>query len=128
MVVKVYSANDDKIAIECDRCGKVYNFSKIYFSSITKDGCVPNVLIQCPNCKNQTPAGSFIAGNATGQIDTTPRCPKCGSSAIQVVRGGFNAGGAMGTGLLFGPLAGLIVGAAGTNKVSRVCMNCGHKF
>ena len=126
--MKVFSAKNDKIAIECDRCGKVYNFSKIYFSSITKDGCVPNVIIRCPNCMNSTPPGSFIAGNATGEIDTTPKCPKCGSSAIQAVNGGFNAGGALGTGLLFGPLAGLIVGAAGANKVGRVCLHCGYKF
>lgn len=62
--MRVFSAKDDKIAIECDNCKKVYNFSKQYFSAISKEGCVTNVDIICPNCKNRALAGTFICGNA----------------------------------------------------------------
>ena len=62
--MRIFSAKDDKIAIECDKCKKIYNFSKEYFSSITGKGCVPNVDIICPNCKNKVPAGTLIEGNA----------------------------------------------------------------
>lgn len=61
--MRVFSIKDDKVAIECDKCKKIYNFSKQCFSSVTKGECIPNVDIVCPNCKNKVLAGTAIKGD-----------------------------------------------------------------
>lgn len=58
----VFSVKEDVVAIECEHCKKIYNFSRSYFSNITKESCTPNVNIVCPNCKNSSPAGTPIHG------------------------------------------------------------------
>lgn len=58
---------------------------------------------------------------------TTPRCPRCGSTAVQLVTENFDLGGAVTGGLLFGS-AGFVVGALSGDELQRVCINCGHKF
>lgn len=52
-------------------------------------------------------------GNNNSRKDNTnhPKCPKCGSTAIQMVPRKFS----------------LLTGFA-TNKVDRVCVNCKHKW
>ena len=64
-----------------------------------------------------------------------PKCPKCGSTRIQIVTEkdtkGYDAGsGCCGT-ILFGPL-GLLCGACGLGdsktRAKRMCLNCGKKF
>lgn len=49
--------------------------------------------------------------NNNAQNDNKPRCPKCGSTNIQIVPRKWS--------LLTGFL---------TNKTDRVCVNCKHKF
>jgi Oxygen-sensitive ribonucleoside-triphosphate reductase len=56
-----------------------------------------------------------------------PRCPKCGSTSITVMKKGFGVGKAAAGALLLGPI-GIAAGGLGANKVQRVCVNCGHKF
>lgn len=58
---------------------------------------------------------------------TTPRCPRCGSTAVQLVKEDFDLGGAITGGLLFGG-AGFVAGALSGSETQRVCVNCGHKF
>ena len=55
------------------------------------------------------------------------KCPKCGSTSIQVVKKGFGLGKAAAGALLIGPV-GLLGGAIGSNKTVRVCLNCNHKW
>ncbi len=54
---------------------------------------------------------SLIRPNKTQQQQNTPKCPKCGCTAIQMVPRKFS----------------LLTGFA-TNKVDRVCVNCKHKW
>lgn len=55
------------------------------------------------------------------------RCPHYGSTSIQAVKKGFGLGKAAAGGILLGPI-GLLGGAIGSNKIQRVCLNCGRKF
>lgn len=48
---------------------------------------------------------------AIQEYNSTPRCPKCGSINIQLVKRKWS------------PLMGFM-----TNKVDRICVNCKHKF
>lgn len=54
------------------------------------------------------------------------RCPRCHSTAIQVVKKGFSFGKATAGAILFGPV-GAVAGLA-SDKYQRVCAACGHKF
>lgn len=62
-LMRVFSVSDNKVAIECDRCKKIYIYSRQYFSSASKEECIPNLDIVCPNCKNKVLAGTAIKGN-----------------------------------------------------------------
>lgn len=59
--------------------------------------------------------------------DTTPRCPKCGSTSITANQKGFGIGKAVVGATLAGPF-GLVAGNAGAKKVFITCLNCGHRW
>jgi len=56
-----------------------------------------------------------------------PRCPKCGSTSITVMKKGFGFGKSLVGGAIAGPV-GLLAGGIGANKVKRVCLNCKHQW
>ena len=56
------------------------------------------------------------------------RCPKCGSTSIQAIQSRFDLDRAAVAGFVFGATVGAAVGFAGTGKISRVCLNCKHKW
>lgn len=58
---------------------------------------------------------------------TIPRCPHCGSTAVQLEKESFDLGGAIAGSLLFGH-AGFVAGGLSGDEVQRVCINCGHRF
>lgn len=68
-----------------------------------------------------------FSGESTDVDVNIPKCPKCGSTSIQVVKQGFGFGKAAVGALLVGPV-GLVGGAIGANKTKRVCLNCNHKW
>lgn len=100
-------------------------------------------LIPCPDCgKMISPnAGSClecgrpIRGQTLEDNTGKTKCPKCGSTNIQVGQEGstqgFGAGkGCLGT-ILFGPiglLCGLCGMGKGKTKAVRMCVDCGKKF
>ena len=104
--------------------------------------CGEDILLSALKCKH---CGEFLNKTASQQRDKKPTakpfapppashiphkvatCPKCGSTSIQAVKKGFSAGsGCLGT-LLAGPF-GLLCGFCGSNKMSSVCLQCGHKW
>ena len=52
-------------------------------------------------------------------------CPKCASTSITAGKRGFSVGKGL-AGSLISPTAGLIAGAAGSNKIQCICLKCGH--
>lgn len=56
------------------------------------------------------------------------KCPKCGSTQIHADKRGFKAGRFVAGTLVAGPLAGVVTGAAGKNKIIITCLACGHQF
>lgn len=56
-----------------------------------------------------------------------PSCPRCGSTSIMAAKKGFGVGKAVIGAYLLGPV-GLAVGSIGSNKIERICANCGHRF
>lgn len=66
-----------------------------------------------------------IASNK--EMDTIPKCPKCGSKSISADKKGFSTGKAAAGAILVGPI-GLAAGGIGANKVQITCLNCGHHW
>jgi len=107
---------EDKIIVECNKCGKVLKFDKKYFNNIVNDDyCETNTVIQCL-CGNT--ANGIIKkkrSNEKSDYDKSnlqlPRCPHCGGVNIQLVKRRWS----FWTGFL-------------TNKVDRYCVNCKKKF
>lgn len=88
-----------------------------------KDGTLPILLYETQRSYNE---GVEKAQRATGTI-ATPKCPKCGSQSIGVIKQGFGVGKAVAGVIAAGP-EGALAGAVGANKVRNVCQNCGHQW
>ncbi|MFA5054912.1 MAG: zinc ribbon domain-containing protein [Dehalococcoidia bacterium] len=102
----------------------------------------------CPKCGTEITAAVKFCGKCgcdlkSGKVDSPkekgdkkePRCPKCGSTNIQVATEGETQGYSLGSGclgaLLFGPfgwLCGLCGMGKGKTRTVRVCAACGKKF
>jgi predicted RNA-binding Zn-ribbon protein involved in translation (DUF1610 family) len=101
---------------------------------------------KCPSCgaslkrveavdSNDTNKIKDIVNNATVRkknitdigVSTVPHCPFCGSESIVPMKKGFGFGKAVVGGAVLGPF-GILAGAAGANKIKRVCVNCGKQF
>ena len=54
-------------------------------------------------------------------------CPRCGSSATEVMKKGYNSGTGLCCCLLGGPI-GLAAGLSGSNEIMCVCKACGHQY
>lgn len=61
------------------------------------------------------------------QMESAPRCPKCGSASLSCGKKGFGVGKAV-TGLVVAGPIGLLAGGIGMQGVQITCMSCGHKF
>lgn len=59
--------------------------------------------------------------------DTTPRCPRCGSTSLTSQKKGFRMGRAV-VGSVASLGVGALAGAAGSRKIDITCLNCGKKF
>ena len=129
-----YNNSDGRIGIECDGCGKVYKFSKDYFSNITPNSCVNKVNLECPNCNNLIQAntkieskyGSISSRNSSSSNNSV-KCPSCRSTQITANTKGFGLGKAAVGAVLLGPI-GLLGGVLGSKKVIITCLNCGHRW
>ena len=75
-------------------------------------------LIQCPACGKEVSSSAASCPNCGCPIDTSIRCPKCGSSNTKVISGASKAFSTF----MWGPFA--------ANKVlsKYQCSHCGHKF
>ena len=75
-------------------------------------------LIKCPGCGRDVSAKAKACPNCGEPIDTSVRCPKCGSKYTKVISGTSKA------------ISVAMWGVFAANKVmSRyVCKKCGHKF
>jgi hypothetical protein len=62
------------------------------------------------------------------KADEPVRCPKCGSTQLAPMKRGFKIGRAIVGGALTCGLGGVIIGAAGRNKVELHCLKCGKTF
>lgn len=61
------------------------------------------------------------------ELKDTPKCPKCGSTALSSNKKGYGIGKGIVGAALLGPV-GLAAGAIGSGKVVLTCLKCGHKF
>lgn len=140
----LFGENSGKILLECVNCKKVYSVSKESFSFSSKELCISKNKFTCPQCGGGANAGEIIrekkcvlptepyrAGKndalAYRQQSNVVRCPKCGSTSIQIMKQGPSVAGALLGAAIWAPLA--LIGAFGdSNKVIRVCLNCKHKF
>lgn len=123
---KVYyneKGKPSEIDIICDKCGTTIEITDMeVFSYLTSDICFlkndKEITCVCGNIHN-TEIITFrhlqelkeCIVNKTDNQDTQVKCPKCGSTNIQIVPRKWS--------LLTGFL---------TNKTDRVCVNCKHKF
>lgn len=81
-----------------------------------------------PHKSNYKPTSSNTYSSSYYSSDSkVAKCPKCGSTSIQVVKKGFGLGKAAAGAVLLGPV-GLLGGVIGSNKTLRVCLNCNHKW
>lgn len=55
-------------------------------------------------------------------------CPKCGSSQLSANKKGFSLGKAVVGGLVLVPVAGVVTGMIGKNKIIITCLRCGKQF
>lgn len=55
-------------------------------------------------------------------------CPKCGSSQLSANKKGFSLGKALVGGVVLVPIAGVVTGMIGKNKIIITCLNCGKQF
>ncbi len=60
-------------------------------------------------------------------VDTTPKCPHCGSTSLSADKKGFGVGKAAVGAAIAGPI-GLATGAKDSNKVILTCLNCGFQW
>jgi len=77
--------------------------------------------------KNEERNAALARFAALKEVDTIPKCPKCGSTSISADKKGFSAGKAAAGAILAGPI-GLAAGGLGANKVQITCLNCGHQW
>jgi len=93
--------------IKCGKCGNTYRYKNEMFL-FGDNFCTPTDTLKCE-------CGSIARGNIFDlEVQSEPdivRCPKCGSTQIQMIPRKWS------------PLTGFL-----TNKVDRVCVNCKHKF
>ena len=75
-------------------------------------------LIKCPGCGKEVSANAQACPNCGEPIDTSVKCPKCGSKNTKVISGASKA------------VSVAMWGVFAANKVMSkyVCNNCGHKF
>lgn len=74
-------------------------------------------------------AEEWVRNEYLAPKDTTiAHCPKCGSSSLSSDKKGFSATKAIAGTLLIDPLAGVVAGNAGKNKVIVTCLKCGHQW
>lgn len=100
--------------VSCPKCGK----------------SVSDKTLECIYCGCLIPRRSSSSNRITytEPKENVAKCPWCGSTSIQAVKKGFGLGrAALGT-LVVGPLVGVAAGLAGSNKIQRVCLNCGKKW
>lgn len=75
-------------------------------------------LIKCPGCQKDVSSNAKACPHCGEPIDSSIRCPKCGSTNTKVISGASKAGSV----LLWGVFA--------ANKVlsKYMCVDCRHKF
>ena len=75
-------------------------------------------LIKCPACNKDVSINAASCPNCGQPIDTTIKCPKCGSSNTKVISGASKAASVA------------MWGVFAANKVmsKNKCNSCGHKF
>ena len=75
-------------------------------------------LIKCPECGKQVSDKAPTCPSCGSPIDTTIRCPKCGSADTKVISGTSKV------------VSVALWGVFAANKVINkyVCNNCNHKF
>ena len=78
--------NDVKLGVRCNNCGKLH------------------IMLEKHTTVNHRNVKPVIN-------DNTPKCPKCGSTSIQIV-----------------PRKWSLLGGFATKKTDRVCVNCKHKW
>lgn len=91
---------NNNCAIICASCGGLGPFQKRHVTEVA--GIIKNVIVR------GIEEGIVKKEDLDGQV----RCPKCGSTQIQIQKRGWS----LGTGLI------------GSGKNERVCMNCLYKF
>lgn len=106
--------------VSCPHCGRAANTEQSICNHCSWP--LPEII------ETSSRSGAFIPSSAiSGKSSSVVKCPQCGSQSIQLMKKGFGLGKAAAGGLMLGPV-GLLGGAVGSNKVQRVCANCGHKF
>ncbi len=75
-------------------------------------------LIKCPDCGREVSDSAPTCPNCGRRIDTSVRCPKCGSTDTKVISGASKA------------VSVALWGVFAANKVMSKyqCNQCGHKF
>lgn len=75
-------------------------------------------LIKCPGCGKDVSSNAKACPSCGEPIDTSIKCPKCGSSNTKVISGGSKA------------LSVALWGVFAANKVmsKNECIDCKHKF
>ena len=117
----LFSADNEHVNIECQKCGKIYRYGRMYhFSKVTSEMCIPNAEIRCANCGNSADAYSQILPKHKITIfdknqlkkDDVLRCPRCKSTSVTTGQRGFN----------------IWTGFLGSNKTVNRCGKCGHSW
>lgn len=120
------------VELRCHFCATTTSLSKREFSSATETCCSPTGNIKCPGCGRVHKRGMQIYKPSSGvpsenRTSVTICCPHCGSSEFDLLNGGISMGATLLGGMIFGS-AGALAGAAGSQKVKRVCRKCGTEF
>ena len=77
----LFSVAKEYVNLECKRCEKVFTYSRYrYFEVASPEYCIPNTLIQCPNCQNTAIPHSKIT---TKRNDTGCKKNGCLTTPIQ---------------------------------------------
>lgn len=110
----------------CPNCGCP---TKLSIVEIEKQTYKESLMFKCPVCKKEfingtfkcdlcgykhfiTPSDKLNKQNQQIQMQNTPTCPKCGSTAITAGQRGYT----------------LMSGFLGSNKTVNRCANCGHTW